>query len=321
MKKILITGASGFIGGHLIEFLLKNNYKVKCLVRPTANLDILKKLPVEICFGDILDKNSLRKAVKDIDYLIHLAGAIKAKDNKTYWLVNYQGTKNILEVLLEKNIQLKKFIFISSQAAAGASRGFQPLKETDPAQPISHYGKSKLKAEKIVKKFSQRFSIVILRPSLVYGPRDKETLIYFRLFKFGFKANLNRYFSACYVKDFSRACFLALEKEIPSGSIYFISDGKIYSLKEINNYLKILLKPKLIIPIPFVSKILYFLALFFKIFLKKPSIINMDRLKEITSKSWLCDISKAKKLGYQPKTFLKDGLKKTILWYQKNGWL
>ncbi len=268
MKTVLVTGASGFIGGHLVEFLVKNGYKVRCFVRQTSNIDILKNLPVEIYFGDVLNKSSLKKAVKDIDYVIHLSGAIKAKDNKTYWLVNYQGTKNILEAVLEENPGIKKFVFISSQAVAGANKDLKPLKEEDPPNPISHYGKSKLKAENLVKKISKKIPTVILRPSLVYGPRDKETLIYFRLFKFGLKANLDRYFSACYIEDFVKVCLLALEKEVPSGSIYFISDGFIYSLKEINYYLKLLLKTKINISIPFLPLILYLLAPILKIIFK-----------------------------------------------------
>jgi len=322
MKKILITGASGFIGGHLVESLILNGYKVRCFVRQTSDINLLKNLPVEIYFGDVLDRDSLKKAVKDIDYVIHLAGAIKAKDNKTYWLVNYQGTKNILEVILEENIKIEKFVFVSSQAAAGANKDSKFFREEDQPNPISHYGRSKLKAEDLVKRINKKFPTIILRPSLIYGPRDKETLIYFRLFKFGFKANLNRHFSACYIEDFVRACLLSLEKNVPSGSVYFISDGYSYSLKEINHYLKLLLKPKIIIPIPFISKILYLLVPILKIISKKPSIINSDRLREIAAKSWTCDISKAKKeLGYQPKIFLKDGLEKTISWYKKYGWL
>lgn len=360
MKKILVTGASGFIGGHLVEFLVKNGYRIRCFVRPQSDLTYLKSLPVEFYLGDILEKESLIKPVSGVDAIIHLSGLIKAKDerlyqliysqerknilvvvlnfilylyslienlltsreNKLYHLVNTQGTKNLLEVISEKNPGLKKFIFVSSQAAAGASKNSQPLKETDLAKPISHYGKSKLAAEELVKKFSGKFPCVILRPSLVYGPRDKETLIYFRLFKAGWKTVLNRCFSACYVEDFARACLLALEKKVPSGSIYFISDGRSYSIKEINNYLEVCLDFKSTLPIPLISVILRLMTPFLKIFSKGPSIINPDRLSEITAKSWVCDIAKAKtELDYQPKTFLREGLKKTIAWYQKYGWL
>lgn len=322
MKKILVTGASGFIGGHLVEFLIRNGYRVRSLVRQTSDLTHLRSLSVECCFGDVCQKKSLIKTIKDVDYIIHLAGLIKAKNNNDYYLVNTQGTKNILEVTLENNPNLKKFIFISSQAVAGPNKDSKPLKEINQPNPISHYGKSKLEAEKIVKKFSQKFPTVILRPSLVYGPRDKETLIYFRLFKFGLKANLDRLFSACYIEDFLEACLLALEKDVPSGSIYFISDDSFYSIKEINSYLKSFLKPKIVFPIPFISITLYFLAVLLKIFSKEPSIVNIDRLKEILVKSWTCDISKAKKeLGYQPKIFLREGLAKTISWYKKHNWL
>ncbi len=313
MNKVLVTGASGFIGGHLVELLVEKKYQVRCLVRERSDLSYLQHFPVEFYFGDILDIGSLKEAVKDIDYVIHLAGAIKAKDNKTYWLVNYQGTKNILKAILKENPKIKKFVFISSQAVAGPNKDLKPLREEDQPNPISHYGKSKLKAEGLVKKFSKKFLTVILRPSLIYGPRDKETLIYFRLFKLGFKVNIDRYFSACYVKDFAKACLLALEREFPSGSIYFISDGCIYSLREINYHLKTLFKTKINISIPFFPIVLNLLALILKIISKKPSIINFDRIPEITSKFWICDPSKAKKeLGYQPETFLKEGLEKTI---------
>ena len=142
--KALITGGNGFIGSYLVERLLNHGYQVKCLVRKTSNLRWIKDLPVEFVYGDITDIGSLLPIVVDVDYIYHLSGALRANKPGEFFRVNHEGTTNLLEASRQRNPALKRFIYVSTQAAAGPSGTGIPLTEADLPRPISTYGKTKM---------------------------------------------------------------------------------------------------------------------------------------------------------------------------------
>jgi nucleoside-diphosphate-sugar epimerase len=133
----LVTGATGFIGSHLVEALLQKGVQVRCLVRKTSDLSWLKNLPIEVFRGNCNDKASLEEAVKGVDQVFHLAGVTKAVEEKTYFEVNALGTENLIHACLENNPRLQKFVYVSSQAAAGPCQNGGKKRESDRCEPVS----------------------------------------------------------------------------------------------------------------------------------------------------------------------------------------
>ena len=176
--KTLVTGATGFIGTHLVKALVEQGRDVRCLVRKTGNTQHLNELGVELFYGDILNKDSLKDIAKDINFVYHLAGEIYSKRSRDFYRVNCDGTKNLVEVCLPENID--RFIFLSSIASVGPNREHGILlNEQSPCRPIDPYGRSKLGAEKLLMNFFKKhgFPIVIVRPPTVYGPSGRSQII------------------------------------------------------------------------------------------------------------------------------------------------
>ncbi|MCJ7578895.1 MAG: NAD(P)-dependent oxidoreductase, partial [candidate division Zixibacteria bacterium] len=210
--KALVTGANGFVGSHLVEKLLSIGYQVTCLVRKTSNLRWLSGLKVEYVYADISERESLsreagsfgKNVLKDVDFIFHVAGLTKAKTEEEYSKANYEGTKNLLEACVKDNPQIKRFVYISSQAAVGPGKDDRPLDETAPCNPITDYGKSKLEGEKIVLEYSSKLPVTVIRPPAVYGPRDSDILSFFKVANKGFKTLFGKgesYLSLCYIED------------------------------------------------------------------------------------------------------------------------
>jgi dihydroflavonol-4-reductase len=325
--KALVTGANGFVGSHLVEGLLSKGYQVICLVRKTSNLRWLSGLNVEYVNADISEKGSLKNVLEDIDFVFHVAGLTKAKSKEEYFKANYEGTKNLLEACVKDNPQIKRFVYISSQAAVGPGKDDRSLDETAPCNPITDYGKSKLEGEKIVLEYSSKLPVTIIRPPAVYGPRDSDILSFFKVTNYGFKTFFGKgesYLSLCYIEDLINGIILAAESPKATGQIYFIADDQIYSWKEAFRIVAKVLNKKTItlrIPKVFLYAIAFVLENVARL-LGKPTVINMQKVREITQKYWLCDVSKAKKeLGFSPKYSLEEGAKKTVRWYKEKGWL
>jgi len=325
--RALVSGANGFVGSHLVEHLLARGYDVFCLVRKTSDLTFLSGLNLEYRHGDLRDSDSLKKALKDIDFVFHLAGLTKAKTKEEYFKANALGTKNLISACFEVNPEVKKFIYVSSQAAVGPGKDFQPLDENAECQPITDYGRSKLEGEKEAISFKDKIPIIIIRPPAVYGPRDKDILFFFKMVSkgiiplFGFKEN---YISLIYVKDLVRGIVLAAESQASSGKIYFVADEKYYSWSEAGRIIQKVLEVKafkLRIPV----SILFAFAFFSEIFahLKgKSALINLQKAKELTQRYWLCDASKAKdELGFSAEYDLERGAEETVKWYREYKWL
>jgi nucleoside-diphosphate-sugar epimerase len=332
--KALVTGATGFIGSHLVEALLKRCYKVKCLARQTSDLKWIENLqtPPEVCesvgtpsleivYGDCLDKESLASAVTDCDYIFHLAGLTKTMKDDEFFTVNTGGTENIVKAVLENNSSIKRFVFLSSLSAIGPCIEGRPVDEKTEPHPASNYGRSKLEAEKIVLSASDRIPVTVIRPPAVYGPRDRDFYILFKLIKRGLFPSWGiSYYSLVYIDDLVNGIILSAESSIASGKIYFISDMEEHTNEEIASEIAGILKKRLKkITIPKAV-----LPLFAKITgrINGYGIINGDKLLELFQDCWVCDSSLATRdLQYKPKVPLREGLRWTADWYRINRWL
>jgi dihydroflavonol-4-reductase len=325
--RALVTGANGFVGSHLVERLISRGYQVICLVRKTSNLRWLSGLQVEHLYADVSERQSLKSVFKEVDYVFHVAGLTKAKSREEYFRANAQGTRNLIEACAEDNPELKRFVYISSQAAVGPGKDSKPLDETAPCNPITDYGRSKLEGEKIALEYASQLPMAIVRPSAVYGPRDSDILGFFKVAHKGLKTLFGKgesYISLCYVEDLADGIILVAESPKAAGQTYFISDDQVYSWRKAFDIIAKILERKVItfrIPKAFLFVGAFVSENIFRL-LGKPAAFNVQKVRELTRRYWLCDVTKAKKeLGFSPRHTLEEGGKKTVRWYRERGWL
>lgn len=323
----LVTGANGFVGSHLVEGLLDKGYQVRCLVRKTSNLKWLSGLDLEYVYGDIAQKDSLKEAVRNVDLVFHSAGLTKAKNREDYFKANAEGTKNLIESCIAENPKLKRFVYISSQAAVGPGIDRRPTDETASCRPVTYYGESKLDGEKIALNFPNQFPVTIIRPPAVYGPRDTDMLGFFKVVNSGFRISFGlgeSYISLVHVKDLVDGVILAAENTKAVGQTYFIADDRVYSWKEAFNIIAGALNKKTI-PVRIPKSLVFFLAFLaekFSLLLRKTPAFNTQKAKEITQRYWGLNVSKAKtELGFIPKFPLDKGAAETVKWYREKEWL
>ncbi len=327
MKKILITGASGFIGSFLVEEAIKRNYKVFAGVRNTSKRTYLKDSRIQFFKADLADKEAIKSSLTQVgkfDFIIHNAGVTKSCSKSNFNKVNYQYTRNLIEALYETNTIPKKFIQISSLAAYGPGdeKTLKPINLTDTPRPVSYYGKSKLKTEQYIKSLKD-FPYLIFRPTGVYGPREKDYYVMYKSIKQGLETYINtsdQHISFIYIKDLSRFIIDVLNSNI-TGKSYFVSDLKNYTAKEFSQIVKKELNVKTIaLTFPgFWVRILAFLNEKTSCFLfgKIPT-LNTEKYKEISQINWLCDSSDlVKDFNFKPEYDLEKGLNETIKWYKQ----
>jgi nucleoside-diphosphate-sugar epimerase len=319
--KALITGATGFIGSHLAGALIREGFDVACLVRNPANLRFLEDINAGIIKGDCTDRGSLADAVKGVDYVFHLAGLTKACSEADFFNANVKGTENIVQAVLENNSHIKRFVYLSSLAAAGPSCDGRPLKEDSEPAPVSVYGKTKLEGEKIVLAHNKNMPVTVIRPPAVYGPRDRDLLIFFKMVKSGLIPYWGKcYYSFIYVEDLINGIILSALSRDAEGEIFFVSDGNIYSTNDIIEAISDALQRRPIkLNIPrFVMPLLGFISEK----TKGVSIINTDKIKEMRHSYWICDATRAaERLKFEPKVKIKEGARWTADWYRIHQWI
>ncbi|MDR1760460.1 MAG: NAD(P)-dependent oxidoreductase [Fibrobacter sp.] len=331
VKKVLITGADGFIGQHLVRKLVDNGCSVRTLSREDSPLYFFNPNETDRKKGDILDRNTVAEAVKDVDTVFHLAAIARNDLSKTwddFYAVNVLGTQNILEAA--KNAGVKKFVFISTVEAAGFGDGKSPRKESDKPHPDNNYGKSKLQAESEVLSYHPQMNCTVLRLPMIYGPGT--FLIAPKLFGMVRKGiypmigNGKSKMEFCYVDNAVSAMILAGEKKEAAGEIFYVSDERSYTIKEVVSTIAQSMNKKVIfIHIPVfaanfigwcwevIAKIFPFPPIVSK-FSKKP-FFSRETVYWTTKDVNIVSIEKIKdRLGYMPQVNIKDGTRRTAEW-------
>jgi dihydroflavonol-4-reductase len=322
--KAFITGGTGFIGSHLIEFLLDKGIEIYALIRDPNNLKWLRGLHINLLEGDLF---SIPPIPADIDIIFHIAGFTKASKSADYYTVNQQGTASLFQSLQSQKVLPKKVIYLSSIAAAGPSFEKKPVNEDDPAHPTTPYGKSKLMGELEALNFKNVYRVVIVRIGAVFGPRDRDFLHYLNFIKKGILPSLSsqqRLLSLCYIKDLIHALDLCSQKELESGEIINIADPRPYSWDEFGKAAgRAMGKTLKRVRIP--GFVLYAGALISEIrgrVSRKPSIFDRDKYREMKETAWIADVRKAaEKLSFSPQYSLQEAIQETIDWYLKHNWL
>lgn len=323
----LVTGASGFIGSHLVELLLTQGHTVRCLLRKSSSTAWLKDLPVEITYGDVFDTPALEQAVRGVDYVYHSAGLTKAKKKEEYFQANAEGTRLLLKATIKVNPSLKRFVLISSQTAAGPSPSATPITEEAPTRPITTYGRSKRAAEEIVLAAKDKLPVTIVRPPAVYGPRDKDVFEFFKTMRSGLQPVAGfgeKFVSLVHVTDLVRGIVMAGESPAAVGQVYFVSSSRVYGWNEIGRITREVLHRKaLTVRIPeWGIYLISGFAEFFSLFSSKPALINFEKARDMVQNYWTCDAGKAKRdFGYEQQISAEEGIKTTIAWCVKQGWL
>jgi dihydroflavonol-4-reductase len=324
--KALVTGSNGFVGSHLAEELVSQGYEVTCLVRRTSNLRWLSGLPIKRAYGDMTSEESLFGAVRGKDIVYHTAGVLKARSQWGFDRVNRGGTANLLKACWKVNPSVRRFVLISSLAAGGPSEDGRPTVESAAARPVSRYGESKLKGEEEARRYLGRLPITILRPPAIFGPRDYGMHPFFKMLKRGIAVLVSgeRRTNFVYVKDVVAGAILAATSEAGVGGTYHIGAERGCSWGEFakaaagvmgKRLRRILVPPAVVRAVGGVNSLAGALA-------GRAMMLDWQKANEILQPYWLCDISKAKvELGYRPRYSLEDGLRDTIGWYEKEGWI
>lgn len=328
---ILITGATGFIGGFIVDEALNRGMQVWVAVRPTSSRKYLTDPRIQFLELNLGNKEQMKERMGNLkfDYVVHAAGATKCLHAEDFFRSNTEGTKNLVQALIELQMPLKRFVFVSSLSVYGPVAEKQPYREiclNDKPQPNTAYGRSKLAAEQYIESLSS-LPYVILQPTGVYGPRERD---YFMMaksikshtdFSVGYKP---QDLTFVYVLDVVQAIFLALDSQ-KTGGKYMLSDGEVYSSRTFSDLIhRELGKPWLLrIKAPiWLLRIITFCGEYIGRMTGKISALNNDKYNIMKQRNWRCDINPAiNDLGYKPKYQLDEGVRLTIKWYKENGWL
>lgn len=328
--RVLVTGASGFLGGHMIEGLLGRGHDVVGLARKTSDVSRLEGLGIELRVGDVTSPASLDEATRGIDAVVHLAAYYTFIGKKDlYTKINVEGTRNLLESMVRNGVQ--RFIHCSSTEAIGPIYG-KPANEDSPPNPTYDYGRSKVASEKVVRDFSSRgIDYTIIRPSGIYGPRNVNDVSFWTITSFAKNdvgtrfiiGSGNNLVQFCHVDDVVRGFALALEKPGKSaGKTYIVSDSRAYSYKEVYSILSKVTgrkMPTMRVPAALAKAFMLPVVALNKILGRENFLYNLSTVDSVTNdRSYSIDRIRSD-LGYEPMHDLASGLEETYRWYRENG--
>lgn len=360
---ILVTGASGFIGSFIIEEGLRRGHEMWAGMRASSSRKYLQDHRIrfaELNLSDLTVLCSQLRALKQLmggrtwDYVVHAAGATKCVKSDDFYRTNTLGTQNLVKALQAEDMVPKRFVFVSSLSVFGAIREtpvqhpthgntahtanwvYEPIRLTDTPQPNTEYGKSKLKAEEFLMALSAeasamgatQFPWVILRPTGVYGPRERD---YFMMaksikqhtdFAVGYRP---QEITFVYVRDLVDAVFLAIKAGGVEGKAYFLSDGEVYHSRRFSDLLQAELGNPWVLHIKapiWLTRLICAVSGTVCGWLGKTSTLNRDKFHILSQRNWQCDIEPARRdLGYAPQWQLERGVKEAVQWYKENKWL
>ena len=324
---VLVTGANGFIGSHLVDSLLSLGCNVHCLIRKSSNLRWLSSSKIQFHFVDLADPGFEIPNIPAIDFVFHCAGLTKAKSRKEYFDINATVCSRLYEQCLNYKDSIKGIVHLSSLAAAGPAKDGQLVDEATPLNPVTFYGQSKKAGEEVALEYSASLPIKVIRPPVVYGPREENLYTFFKLVKRGWGLQIgssSKKLSLVYVADLVQAMIAVCAPCSLQKKIYFVTDGETYSWQDVakaaadkmNVSMKALKIPEsILIPIAIFFEALAMLS-------AKPALFDRQRMIDIRQSCWTASPENFfRDFNFTPQFDLTTGLAHTLDWYVKRKWL
>jgi nucleoside-diphosphate-sugar epimerase len=325
--RVVVTGASGFIGAHLVRLLVERGHDVRAMVRRGSDLRRLDGAPVQLVYADVMDGGALGPAVADAEVVFHLAGSIAAPDAAAFDRVNRAGTVNLLRAVQQHDAGLRRFVFISSTAAGGPSGPDGPRTEDAAPSPVSAYGRSKLAAERAVAEFGGSVRTTVLRPPIVYGSGDAATLELFRMVRRRMAFAITgpeRRMSFVHVRDLVEGALLAASHDAAVGETFALPGPEDATMLEFQHIIgEAMGRQPITLPVP--AGLLRLAGIGADVgrrWRRTRSPFGSDKVSEALQPGWLVSGEKARRrFGFAPRIGLREGVAEALAWYQAHGWL
>ena len=323
-ERVLVTGATGFVGRHTVERLVRQGHAVRALVRRTIGGSLAPG--VELAPGSLEDPASLRRAMEGADVVVHLAALTRAQSEDAYHRTNVLGTRNLLDAMLAAEPRPRRLVYLSSMAAVGPSVDGRPVAPADTPRPLTAYGRSKLAGEDLCLRAAAEVEVVILRAPAVYGPRDRDLFHFFRLAARGIlpvPSGPDRPLQLVHVQDLAHAVASAVSSPAAGGT-HHVADAVAYPWIDVGRLVAQAVGARArVIRVP--AHVIVWSARASQAVGRlrgRPSIFDADKARELLAPGWLCDTESARRsLGFEASIPLADGLRATAQWYRNEGWL
>jgi nucleoside-diphosphate-sugar epimerase len=321
--RVLLTGATGFVGSHAAEAFVRAGHAVRALVRSVARGGALERLGVELVEGRLEDERALQDLCAGGGVVVHLAARTHARTASEYEAANVAGTRRVLDAARAAGV--RRFVYLSSLAASGPAVEGRGVRVDDEPRPLTEYGRSKLAGERVCIE-TRDMDVVVLRAPAVYGPRDTDLYHFFRLARFGFipvPTGGDRPLQMVHVEDLARALVHAVRAQGAAG-VYHIAEPRSYTWREVSRLVGAAVGRRVtMVPVPAgLIRVLGSVSETAAGLAGRSSIFNRDKARELLAPGWLCETEAARAvLEYEAGIPLADGLRATAQWYREQGWL